>query len=157
MPLIVSVSNNAYGDINLGPTFDRLLWRGIVAIDYLQKMLLHTRPYEKQKGLADRLFDEFLVMTSDHIRQRQDLKGLMRRASSEFISLMDTDLPLRPLIGINGEAYLRANKFSNNDLVRVCEEAGLEVVLSPVTEWMKYTSFRKLEDAVKNRNASQVC
>jgi len=155
LPLIVSVSNNAYGDINLGPTLDRLLWRGIVAIDYLQKMLLHSRPYEKQKGIADRLFDEYLVMTADHIRRKQELKGLLRRASSEFISLIDPDLASKPLIGINGEAYLRANKFSNKDLVRVCEEAGLEVELSPVTEWMKYTSFRKLEDAVKNRNASQ--
>ena len=38
--------------------------------------------------------------------------------------LIDPDLPMRPLIGINGEAYLRANKFSNKDLARVCEEAG---------------------------------
>ena len=153
LPLLLSVSNNAYGDFKLGPAFERLLWRGIVAIDYLQKMLLHSRPYEKQKGLADQLFDEYLVMIADHVRRRQDLNGLLRRASSEFISLIEPDLPLRPLIGINGEAYLRANKFSNKDLARVCEEAGLEVVLSPVTEWIKYTSFRKLEDAIKNRNA----
>ena len=153
LPLLLSVSNNAYGDLNLGPAFERLLWRGIVAIDYLQKMLLHSRPYEKQKGLADQLFDEYLTMIADHVRRRQDLNGLLRRASSEFISLIEPDLPLRPLIGINGEAYLRANKFSNKDLARVCEEAGLEVVLSPVTEWIKYTSFRKLEDAIKNRNA----
>lgn len=156
LSLLVSISNNAYGDSNLGPAFDRLLWRGIVAIDYLQKILLRSRPYEKQKGLADQLFDKYLTLTADHIRRRQDLNGLLGRASSEFISLIEPDLPLRPLIGINGEAYLRANKFSNKELVKVCEEAGLEVALSPVTEWIKYTSFRKLEDAIKNRNAPQI-
>ena len=156
LPFMVSISNNAYGDLNLGSSFNRLVWRGIVAIDYLQKMLLHTRPYEKQRGLADRLFDENLRMIADRIRQKQDLNQLLRQASSEFASLIDAGMPQKPLVGINGEAYLRANEFSNKDLVRVCEESGLEVVLSPVTEWIKYTSFRKLEDAIKNRKALEI-
>ena len=151
LPLVVSVSNNAYGDLNLGQSFNRLLWRGIVAVDYLQKMLLHNRPYEKQAGLADQLFDEYLITISNRIRQKQKLNQFLRQASLEFASVIDPCIPPKPLIGINGEAYLRANKFSNRDLARKCEELGLEVALSPVTEWIKYTSFRKLEDAIRNR------
>jgi len=147
------VSNNAYGDLKLGSSFNRLVWRGIVAIDYLQKMLLHTRPYEKQKGLADQLFGKYLVITADQIRLKRDLNQMLRRASSEFVSLIDARTSQKPLIGINGEAYLRANQFSNKDLIRVCEQAGMEVVLSPVTEWINYTSFRKLEDSISNRKA----
>jgi predicted CoA-substrate-specific enzyme activase len=153
LPLIVSVSNNAYGDLKLGSSFNRLVWRGIVAIDYLQKMLLHTRPYEKQKGLADQLFGKYLVITADQIRLKRDLNQMLRQASSEFVSLIDARTSQKPLIGINGEAYLRANQFSNKDLIRVCEQAGMEVVLSPVTEWINYTSFRKLEDSISNRKA----
>jgi predicted nucleotide-binding protein (sugar kinase/HSP70/actin superfamily) len=153
LPLIVSVSNNAYGDLKLGSSFNRLVWRGIVAIDYLQKMLLHTRPYEKRKGLADQLFGKYLVITADQIRLKRDLNQMLRRASSEFVSLIDARTSQKPLIGINGEAYLRANQFSNKDLIRVCEQAGMEVVLSPVTEWINYTSFRKLEDSISNRKA----
>ncbi len=59
LPIRTTVSNNAYRDLNLGPEFERLAWKGIVAIDYLQKLLWRTRPYEKQKGLADRLFEEY--------------------------------------------------------------------------------------------------
>ena len=54
-------------------------------------------------------------------------------------------------MGINGEIFLRANRFSNNDLVNECEDAGLEVVVSPLGEWFKYTSFRNLEDSIKDR------
>ena len=156
LPYIVSVSNNAYGDLKLGSSFNRLVWRGIVAIDYLQKMLLHTRPYEKQKGLADQLFRKYLVITADQIRLKRDLNQLLRQASSEFASLTNPDIPQKPLIGINGEAYLRANQFSNKDLIRVCEQAGMEVMLSPVTEWINYTSFRKLEDSINNRKVCQI-
>ncbi|MHB8086147.1 MAG: hypothetical protein ACYDHZ_09995, partial [Dehalococcoidia bacterium] len=31
------------------------------------------------------------------------------------------------------------------------ESAGLEVVVSPLSEWFKYTSFRNLEDALRDR------
>ena len=65
--------------------------------------------------------------------------------------LIDSTLPRRPLVGINGEIYLRSNRFSNKDLVKTCEKAGLEVVVSPMGEWMKYTSHRNLEDAVKDK------
>ncbi len=36
--------------------------------------------------------------------------------------------------------------------MKECEEAGLEVIVSPVGEWLKYTAHRNLEDAVKDRN-----
>jgi predicted nucleotide-binding protein (sugar kinase/HSP70/actin superfamily) len=156
LPLMLSVSNNAYGDLHLGPAFDRLLWRGIVAVDYLQKMLLHSRPYEKQKGLADQLFSDYVTKISEYIRVKRDLSPLLRQASSDYAASIDTGLPPRPLVGINGEAYLRANKFANKDLARVCEDSGLEVALSPVTEWIRYTSFRKLEDSIKNQKAAKI-
>ena len=52
-----SVSNNAYRDLNFGPGFERLAWRGIVAVDTLQKMLWRSRPYERQPGSADAVFE----------------------------------------------------------------------------------------------------
>ena len=156
LPLMLSVSNNAYGDLHLGPAFDRLLWRGIVAIDYLQKMLFHNRPYEKQKGIADQIFNDYVAKISEYIRLKRDLSPLLRQASSDYATSINSSLPRRPLVGINGEAYLRANKFANKDLARVCEESGLEVALSPVTEWIRYTSFRKLEDSIKNQKAAQM-
>ena len=55
--------------------------------------------------------------------------------------------PDRPLIGVVGEIFCRLNTFSNNDLVRRLEEAGAEVWLNDVSEWIWYVNddqFRSL-------------
>jgi predicted nucleotide-binding protein (sugar kinase/HSP70/actin superfamily) len=73
------------------------------------------------------------------------------QATAEFKALVDPSLPRRPLVGINGEIFLRSNEFSNANLVRCCEAAGLEVLVSPMAEWMKYVARRNVEDAVRDR------
>lgn len=156
LPMRTSVSNNAYRDFNLGPDFDRLIWNGIVTTDGLQRLLWRTRPYEKQKGSAEQLFDEYLKRITNRIRKKERYDDLLRQATADFKSLIDTALPPRPLVGINGEIYLRSNRFSNNDLIKVCEDAGLEAIVSPFGEWIKYTSYRNVEDAVKNRNLKKI-
>ena len=156
VPMRTTVSNNAYRDINLGPDFQRLAMRGIFAVDCLEKLLWRTRPYEKEKGLADRLFNEYLKRITDRIRRKEDFSDVLEQATSAFRSAIDHSLPRRPLVGINGEIYLRSNRFSNNNLVKVCEAAGLEVVVSPIGEWIKYASYRHLEDTIRFRKIKKI-
>ena len=156
LPIRTTVSNNAYRDLNLGPDFERIAWRGIVAVDCLEKMVWRTRPYEKEKGAADTLFAACVTRIADRIRRKEALADIMKEATAQFNVLIDTSLPRRPLIGINGEIYLRSNKFSNKNLVKVCEDAGLEVIVSPMGEWFKYTSYRNLEDAVTDRKLKKI-
>jgi predicted CoA-substrate-specific enzyme activase len=151
LPVRSTVSNNAYRDLGLGPGFERLAWKGIVAVDCLEKLLWRTRPYERTAGVADELFDKYLKLIAGNVRKKEPLDEVLQRAASEFGELIDRDSPRRPLVGINGEIYLRSNKFSNSNLVRACEAAGLEVVVAPMGEWIKYTSYRNLEDAVRDR------
>ncbi|HEY82486.1 MAG TPA: hypothetical protein G4O01_04250 [Dehalococcoidia bacterium] len=151
LPMITSVSNNAYRDLNLDPDFERLAWNCIVAVDGLERLLWRTRPYEKEKGAAEALFDKYLKQIADRVSRKENFHDLLRRATAEFKELVDPDLPPRPLVGINGEIFLRSNRFSNRDLVKECENAGLEVIVSPVGEWIKYTAHRNVEDALKDR------
>jgi len=151
LPIRSSVSNNAYRDVNLGPGFGRVAWRACLAVDYLQRLLWRTHPYEKRHGSADILFEEYMEMIANRLRKKETFDDILWQATSEFKSLINPDLPRKPLVGINGEIFLRSNRFANNDLARVCENAGLEVVVSPVGEWMKYISYRHVEDAIKDR------
>lgn len=156
IPIRTTVSNNAYHDIGLGPQFERLAWQGILATDNLQKLLWRTRPYEKRKGLTDQLFDEYLARLSICILKKEDLTGTLNQAVDDFGALIDRNLPRNPLVGINGEIFLRQNRFSNNNLALVCEAAGLEVVISPVGEWINYTLSRGVEDAFKSRDIKRI-
>ncbi len=151
LPIRTTVSNNAYRDTEISPGYARLAWKGCVAIDYLQRLLWRTRPYEERQGSADEMFDEYLGRVVGRVRKKEGFDDILRQATPDFKSVIDPHLPRRPLVGINGEIFLRSNRFSNQDLVRECERAGLEVVVSSIGEWMKYIFYRHVEDAVRDR------
>ena len=151
IPIRTTVSNNAYRDTGVSPRFARLAWKGCVAIDYLQRLLWRTRPYEKRPGSAGELFDEYVGRVVGRVRKRESFDDVLRQATPDFKALIDPELPRNPLVGINGEIFLRSNRFSNQDLVRECEKAGLEVVVSPMGEWIKYIFYRHVEDAIRDR------
>jgi len=151
MPFRTTVSNNAYRDLGLGTAFERLAWRGMVAMDHLERILWRTRPYEKTPGAADALFQKYTRLLVNRVEHKEDFSDLMQEAVKEAKALIDPDLPRRPLVGINGEIFLRTNKFSNCDLARECEKAGLEVIISPMGEWLNYITHRNIEDGVRER------
>jgi predicted CoA-substrate-specific enzyme activase len=156
MPVFASVSNNGYRDMQLGSrrevfSFVERTWKGCVAVDVLQKLLWRTRPYEKEPGSADGLFRQYVGQMCTRMESQEGVKDLIARATQEFRSLIDVSLPRRPLVGINGEIFLRSNEFSNAHLVRCCEDAGLEVIVSPMAEWMKYVARRNVEDAIRDK------
>lgn len=156
MPMFASVSNNGYRDMQLGSRRDMLAflqrtWKGCVAVDLLQKLLWRTRPYEKVPGSADALFRRNINAMCDRLESQLAIKDLVVQATADFKALIDPSLPRRPVVGINGEIFLRSNEFSNAHLVRRCEEVGLEVLVSPMAEWMKYVARRNVEDAIRDR------
>jgi predicted CoA-substrate-specific enzyme activase len=151
LPIRTTISNNAYRDTDISASYARLAWKGCVAIDYLQRVVWRTRPYEKKPGSTDEMFDHYLARIVSRVRNKEGFDDVVRQATSDFKSLIDPELPRRPLVGINGEIYLRSNRFSNQDLVKQCEKAGLEVIVSSIGEWMKYIFFRHVEDAIRDR------
>ncbi|MDX9802685.1 MAG: acyl-CoA dehydratase activase [Dehalococcoidales bacterium] len=156
LPMCTTVSNNAYRDLNLGTAFERQAWQAIVAVDHLERLLWRYRPYSPDKNKATELFDEYLEKISTQIRQKQKVNYLLKEASIKFKSLADPSLPARPLVGINGEIFLRANRFANDNLVQACEDAGLEVVVSSMSEWLKYTTHRNIEDAMRDKSIKKI-
>jgi predicted CoA-substrate-specific enzyme activase len=147
-----TVSNNAYRDLHLGPGFERLAWKGIVAVDYLEKMLWRTRPYEKVPGSTEALFKECLAGVCDQIRKANPTDEYLQQVTRKFRLIIDSEKPRRPVVGINGEIYLRSNTFANSNLVKECEKVGLEVVVSPIGEWLNYITHRSLEDGIRDRD-----
>ena len=90
-PIRTTVSNNAYRDLNLGSDFERLAWKGIVAADYLEMLVWRTRPYEKQAGLTDRLFSEYITSVADRIRKKETFDDVLKQATLALKSLINPD------------------------------------------------------------------
>jgi predicted nucleotide-binding protein (sugar kinase/HSP70/actin superfamily) len=150
-----------YRDLGmLGKNFTRLAWQGMVAIDLLDKKLRETRPYEKNAGDADKVFEYYLRKAYEAIRDSKDrpdkcLKELiqvLKDGRDSFNQIPRANSETKPRIGIVGEIYIRSNAFSNEFIVRQLEKLGAEVWLPPVSEWFLYLNFISRRYSLMNRS-----
>jgi predicted nucleotide-binding protein (sugar kinase/HSP70/actin superfamily) len=128
----------AYFSVVVGDILDRLLWR--------------IRPYEKKPGMADAFIERALKtmiggfelhspgLNFDRILDM--LGGLVE----EGRDIIDPAIPPKPLIGIVGEIYLRTHVQSNQDVIRMLERYGAEVVNASLAEWVNYTSYDRMRE-----------
>jgi len=126
----------------------RIAWRAMVGGDLLHKLLLRIRPYETERGTADRAFDEALSILCAAIEipgesppeKLARMTGALATGRDLLLRVPADYSSPRPLIGVVGEIFCRLSTFSNDDVVRKVEEIGGECWISDVTEWVWYTN-----------------
>lgn len=126
----------------------KLAWQAVVYSDMLEKCLWRIRPYEKQKGVTDRVFERALKEGIEAIASGGGLALIRaaKRAAAAF-SKIEVIKAQKPLIGIVGEIFVRTHKESNQQLVRKLEGLGCETYVSSVAEWINYTTNTSIEDS----------
>ena len=145
-------SYDSYTIKDLGQEFRKTVWYGLLAVDLLQKLLWKTRPYELEEGETDRVYRESLTMVQESLAEggRRLLLERLGEIVSRFSHIRVREEE-RPLIGVVGEIYIRANDFGNSQIVRLVEELGGEVRVAPVCEWFYYTNRKKIQDSLERR------
>jgi predicted CoA-substrate-specific enzyme activase len=146
-----------YSDLGImGSQFTRLAWQGIVGVDLLMKKLLETRPYEREKGKTNRIYEESLYRVYEAIRNGIDLKEVLHNSLESF-ERIEVDKPgTKPLIGIVGEIYVRLNRFSNEDVIRKIEQFGGEAWIAPMTEWVLYVNTISKKGSLRKKSFSNL-
>ncbi len=129
--------------------FDGLksLWQGLVAIDRLNKIACHLRPYELHRGETARAFKRGLKLIEDGLATDR-LKANLAEIKADFknIKVRQED---RPIIGVAGDIYTRQNYFANNYLFERLEALGCEVWPSPfIIEEVDFTFSRGLYETL---------
>jgi len=139
VPVIAPITSIRHDDASrmFGIKWAMAIWKGWLATDVLLKKLLHTRPYEMNKGESDRVYEKAIQDISAGI-----IKGDFDKALKNSIAVMDA-IPVkkesRPVIGIVGEFYSCMNSWANNDIIRVLESLGAEVRYGPsTTDYLVY-------------------
>jgi predicted nucleotide-binding protein (sugar kinase/HSP70/actin superfamily) len=135
---------------------EMLLFAAMVTSDLLLRALHHARPVERDRGAANDVHARFAAEAAAvaEAAARGDLGAwpslaqvmngrlfglapLLGRAARAFSDLAQPrDLPL---VELAGEIYVRSVGFSNDFLVEQLEAHGLRVVVSPTSEWTKYS------------------
>ncbi len=129
----------AYFSVVIGDILDRLLWR--------------IRPYESEEGATDDFIEGSMITMADYFESygaKKDFDRILERLEEmieEGKTLIDPDIPPKPLIGIVGEIYLRTHFHSNQDVIRMLERYGAEVVNASIAEWVDYTTYDRVREA----------
>jgi len=134
---------------NRAGAFRRLAFNAATIGDALDRTVRRARPYESRKGAADECLAASLAALEKAIESggmKPDWGTLMAHLKETAVSmrsLMDGSLPRRPRIGIVGEIFVRCHTGSNQEVVRLIEECGGEVVNSSVSEWFTFVNYLK--------------
>ena len=130
-----------YEDLDiLGRSFMKIAWRGIVAVDILDKLFRETRPYAINKKEVEDVYWKSLKKIEKTIEEKGDMLETLLEIKEAFKEI-DVKDEKKPKVGVVGEIYVRNNRFANENLYRFLEDLGLEVWLPPVTEWIYFINY----------------
>lgn len=135
----------------IGKTFVRLGWRGVVAIDFLEKALWEIRPLETQQGQAREVYEKAVSRICEELRQGNgDLFPILQEAREAFEAVPRSQDGSRPLVGIVGEIYIRSNPFANENVISQLEQLGVSVWMPPISEWLLYINTISKRHALRD-------
>ncbi|MFQ5560751.1 MAG: hypothetical protein ACE5FU_09225 [Nitrospinota bacterium] len=148
-------SSNGYGSVE-GPIpmkkIRKLIWTGIVAVDFLQKTLWTIRPYERVAGETEATYIQGLRDLEKCVEQNgKNLKYILRKVIGKFKKISVNSKTQKPVIGLVGEIFCRGNSVSNHNIVRKIEQFGGQALVSPMAEWFHYTSYLYKKTSVQNK------
>lgn len=133
--------------------FRKAAYFSVVVADVLDRLLWRVRPYEKERGLADTFMEKAMHTMAESFEKHgagKDFDPILNTLDGIILegrSLIDPSVPQKPLIGIVGEIYLRTHVHANQDVIRMLERYGAEVVNASIAEWVNYTTYDKLREA----------
>jgi len=162
----IIIGGELRSELNLGIPLLVKVWSGITAVDQLEKMRMHTRPYEVNKGISDQIYEKYLKRLLDYLADPKTNLGkikthltigkaffsnlfngklspieeILRKAQEEFSQVKRTNEE-KPKIGMVGEFYVRFHEPANQRIIRNLEGKGAEIWLAPVTEYPIYSYY----------------
>jgi len=102
----------------------------------LRKIGCKIRPYEKEKGMTDKLIAQSVTIFYNTLLGGRNKDDDLSRVMDLF-NKIETVPGHRPKVAIFGDMYARDNDVFNQDLIHCIEEYGGEVITTPFNEFAK--------------------
>ncbi len=123
------------------------LVKGLVYGDLLMRCLYRTRPYEKNSGSANKLYQKLNAICIDSLvnkHSKYSYKDVCKLIVKEFDLLELDETKKKPRIGIVGEILVKYMPLANNQLVEVLEKENCEVVVPDLIDFFNYGFYNGL-------------
>ena len=133
--------------------FRKASYLAVLVADILDRLQWRIRPYEKRQGSTEEFIERSLaimetIFETHAVQKKYDkIMDKLENITLESKTLIEQSIPPKPLIGIVGEIFLRMHADANQDLIRVLERHGAEVVNASLAEWVNYISYDGLRNA----------
>jgi len=127
--------------------FQQVLFKGICSADLLEDAFLRFRPYAQDKQEITRLKQDRLLELVNIAEQGAPMPALLawgHRTVACFKACATRTTDRFPLVLYIGEIYMRQHDGFTDHVVDHLEDMGLELVRSPVTEWLDYINKDRL-------------
>lgn len=149
-PHIPIISLNAAG-LEKSPGFvitPALVHRSMQALmygDLLMKVLYRVRPYEKIKGSANTLYEEWAKKCKESVRTGNFklFNEYVAQIVKDFDSIEIIDVK-KPRVGVVGEILLKYHPDGNNYVVDLLEKEGTEAVVPDLADFLEYCGYSYL-------------
>jgi predicted CoA-substrate-specific enzyme activase len=135
-----------------GRGFMKDVWAAAAGVDLLHKVILKLRPYARDPGEAQRVYDRCVESWCREVEKRKNMEEMAKVMAGIAEELAGVDLDkseVKPVIGIVGEIYVRSHRFANSDVIRRLEALGAECELASFAEWMYYTAYVRKQEALR--------
>lgn len=112
--------------------------------DILMRCLYRMRPYEIEKGAADRLYEKWKNICIHFLERRHPSRRQYAEIGRNIIRDFDR-LPInekrKPRVGIVGEILVKFSYAANNHLVELLEKEGAEAVVPDFVDFFLYSFY----------------
>jgi len=141
--LLVANSENSYRE--LGPTFSRDVWRGLVLGDYFADIRNSLRLLARDPADALALFASVWkdVLRALQAGPKELDRGLRRAADRLGRVPRRGSLEDVKKVFVIGEIYVRRDNFSVEELSQMLISKGIYPKSAGITEWIHYTDFAR--------------
>ena len=102
----------------------------------IRKIGCMIRPYEKEKGRTNEVISESFALLREAFRDGRTKEKILEYIVGEFRKI-ETVKTERTKVAIFGDLYVRDNDIMNQNLIKIIEENGGEVITTPYSDYIK--------------------
>lgn len=115
---------------------------GLLYGDLLMRVLYRVRPYEKIKGSANRLYENWVIKCKENVNNgcKKTFKHNVEMIIQEFDHLEIVDYQ-KPRIGLVGEILVKFHPDANNNAVELIEKEGGEAIVPDLIDFFLYCAY----------------
>lgn len=114
--------------------------------DLFMRVLYRTRPYEKEEGSANALYEKWNEKAKKDIYKADmsTFKKNIKNIVSEFDCLELNDI-VKPRVGVVGEILVKYHPLANNNIVELLEKEGAEAVVPDLLGFGHYSAYNSVQ------------